>query len=37
MSVNALSRILEAVAKSIKHATALSAILAIELLQAQDY
>ena len=35
MSVNALSRLLEAVAKSIKHATAMSTILAIELLQAR--
>ena len=35
MSVNALSRLLEAVAKSIKHATAMSTILAIELFQAR--
>ena len=34
MLVSALSRLLEAVAKSIRHATALSTILAIELLQA---
>ena len=34
MSVNILSRLLEAVAKSIKHATAMSTILAIELIQA---
>ena len=33
--VNALSRHLEAVAKSIKHATAMSTILAIELFQAR--
>ena len=35
VSVSALSRLLEAVAKSIKHATALLNILAIELLQAR--
>ena len=35
MSFSALSRLLEAVAKSIKHATAMSTILAIELFQAQ--
>ena len=35
MSLNALSRFLEAVAKSIKHATAMSTILAIELFQAR--
>ena len=35
MSVNALSRLLEAVAKSIKHATAMSTILATELFQAR--
>ena len=35
MSVNALSRLLEAVAKSIKHATAMSTILAVELFQAR--
>ena len=34
MSVNALSRLLEVVAKSIKHATAMSTILAVELFQA---
>ena len=34
MSVNALSRLLEAVAKSIKHATGMSTILAVELFQA---
>ena len=33
--VNALSRLLEAEAKSIKHATAMSTILAIELFQAR--
>ena len=35
MSVTALSRLLEAVAKSIKHATAMSTILATELFQAR--
>ena len=35
MSVNALSRLLEAVAESVKHATAMSTILAIELFQAR--
>ena len=35
MSVAALSRLLEAVAKSIKHATAMSTILAIEIFQAR--
>ena len=35
MPVNALSRLLEAVAKSIKHATAMSTILATELFQAR--
>ena len=35
ISVNALSRLLEAVAKSIKHATAMSPILATELFQAR--
>ena len=35
MSVNALSRLLEAVANSIKHATAMSITLPIELFQAQ--
>ena len=35
MSVNALSRLLEAVAKAIKHATAMLTILAIELFQAR--
>ena len=35
MSVNALSRLLEAVAKSVKHATAMSTILATELFQAR--
>ena len=35
MSVNALSRLFEAVAKSVKHATAMSTILAIELFQAR--
>ena len=35
MSVSALSRLLEAVAKSIKHATATSTILALELFQAR--
>ena len=35
MSVNALSRLLEAVAKSIKHTTAMSTILATELFQAR--
>ena len=35
MSVNALSRLLEAVAKSIKHVTAMSTILATELFQAR--
>ena len=35
MSVNALSRLLEAVAKSIKHATAMSTILATEVFQAR--
>ena len=35
MSVNALSRLLEAMSKSIKHATTLSTILAIELLYAR--
>ena len=33
MSVPALSRLLEAVAKSIKHATAMSTILAMEIFQ----
>ena len=33
MSVNALSRLLEAVAKSIKHATAVSTVLAVEMFQ----
>ena len=37
MSVNALSRVLEAVAKSIKHATAMSTMLAIELFQARRH
>ena len=35
MSVNALSRLLEAVAKSVKYAIAMSTILAIELFQAR--
>ena len=35
MSVSALSRLLEAVAKSVKHATAMSTILARELFQAR--
>ena len=35
MSVNALSRLLKAVAKSIKHATAMSTVLATELFQAR--
>ena len=35
MSVQALSRLLEAVAKSIKHATAMSTILATEIFQAR--
>ena len=35
MSVPALSRLLEAVAKSIKHATAMSMILATEIFQAR--
>ena len=35
MSVPALSRLLEAVAKSIKHATAMSTVLATELFQAR--
>ena len=35
MSASALSRLLEAVAKSIKHATAMSTVLAIELFQAR--
>ena len=35
MSVQALSRLLEAVAKSIKHATAMSTILAMEIFQAR--
>ena len=35
MSVTALSRLLEAVAKSIKHATAMSNVLATELFQAR--
>ena len=35
MSVPALSRLLEAVAKSIKHATAMSTILATEIFQAR--
>ena len=35
MSVNALSRLLEAVAKSIRHATAILTILATELFQAR--
>ena len=35
MSVNALSRLMEAVAKSIRHATAMSIILATELFQAR--
>ena len=35
MSVPALSRLLEAVAKAIKHATAMSTILATEILQAR--
>ena len=35
MSVPALSRLLEAVAKSIKHATAMSTILATEMFQAR--
>ena len=35
MSVTALSRLLEAVAKSIGHSTAVSTILAIELFQAR--
>ena len=36
VSVNALSRLLEAVAKSIKHATAMSTILAKELFQVRS-
>ena len=35
MSVTALSRLLEAVAKSIQHSTAMSTILATELFQAR--
>ena len=35
MSVTVLSRLLEAVAKSIKHATAMSTILAVEIFQAR--
>ena len=35
MSVQALSRLLEAVAKLIRHATAMSMILATEILQAR--
>ena len=35
MSVAALSRLLEAVVKSIKHATAMSTILATEIFQAR--
>ena len=35
MSVQALSRLLEAIAKSIKHATAMSTILATEIFQAR--
>ena len=35
MSVTALSRLLEVVAKSIKHATAMSTILTTELFQAR--
>ena len=35
MSTPALSRLLEAVAKSIKHATAMSTILATEIFQAR--
>ena len=35
MSTQALSRLLEAVAKSIRHATAMSMILATEILQAR--
>ena len=35
MSIKALSRLLEAVAKSIKHATAMSTIFATELFQAR--
>ena len=35
MSVPALSRLLEAVAKSLKHATAMSMILATEIFQAR--
>ena len=35
MSVQALSRLLETVAKSIKHATAMSTILATEIFQAR--
>ena len=35
MSVAALSRLLEAVAKSIKHATAMSTLLTTELFQAR--
>ena len=35
MSVNALSRLLEAVAKSVKHATAMLTILVTELFQAR--
>ena len=35
MSVQALSRLLEAVAKSIKHSTAMSTILATEIFQAR--
>ena len=35
MSTQALSRLLEAVAKSIRHATAMSTILAMEILQAR--
>ena len=37
MPVNALFRLLEAVAKSIKHATDLWTIMAIELLRAQGH
>ena len=35
MSVQALSRLLEAIAKSIKYATAMSSILATEIFQAR--
>ena len=35
MSIQALSRLSEAVAKSIRHATAMSTILAMEILQAR--